>query len=289
MTTATPIHQVDAFTSSPFRGNPAAVCVLEAARDEAWMQAVAAEMNLAETAFLWPEGDAWRLRWFTPTVEVPLCGHATLASAHVLWDTARAKPGAEIRFATKSGWLTAAREDDWIRLDFPALPPRADAAAPPPGLLEALGLAGGLVADHGRRPGTGAGSVTVHEVPRPSASDGPSWLVLLESVDALRGLHPDFRALRGVAGHAVIATARAHGEHDFASRFFAPKAGVDEDPVTGSAHCSLAPFWCARLGRTELSGLQLSQRTGVVRVRHLGDRVHLLGQAVTVLRGELCA
>jgi predicted PhzF superfamily epimerase YddE/YHI9 len=127
----------------------------------------------------------------------------------------------------------------------------------------------------------------VHEVPRPSASDGPSWLVELASVAALRALAPDARALRAVPGHAVIATARGEGEHDFGSRFFAPKAGIDEDPVTGSAHCSLAPFWAARLGRRELSGIQLSSRTGVVRVRALGERVHLLGQAVTVLRGEL--
>ncbi|MBM4381765.1 MAG: PhzF family phenazine biosynthesis protein [Deltaproteobacteria bacterium] len=272
MTQLIPLHQVDAFTDTPFRGNPAAVCLLGAPRDAAWMQAVAAEMNLAETAFLWPEGDAFRLRWFTPAVEVPLCGHATLASAHVLWETGRAKPDAPIAFATLSGTLTAAHEGEWIQLDFPALPPRAESSAPPAGLLAALGLA----------------HATVHEVPRPNASDGPSWLVVLPSEAALLALQPDFRALRDVAGHAVIATARAERAGcDFTSRFFAPKAGVDEDPVTGSAHCSLAPFWCARLGRDELTGVQLSQRTGVVRVRTRGARVHLLGRAVTVLRGEL--
>ena len=269
-----PLHQVDAFTAEPFRGNPAAVCLLDAPRDARWMQAVAAEMNLAETAFLSPEGDAFRLRWFTPAVEVPLCGHATLASAHVLWETARAKAGAPIAFETLSGRLGAAREGEWIQLDFPALPPRAEPGEPPRGLLAALGIP----------------RAVVHEVPRPNASDGPSWLVVLESEAELLALAPDFRALREVAGHAVIATARSErAERDFVSRFFAPKAGVDEDPVTGSAHCSLAPYWCARLGRDELTGVQLSARTGVVRVRTRAARVHLLGQAVTVLRGDLSA
>jgi len=277
MTSSMPLYQVDAFTRVPFRGNPAAVCLLDAPRDADWMQDVAGEMNLAETAFLSPEQGAWRLRWFTPAVEVPLCGHATLASAHVLWESGRAKPAETLAFETLSGRLSAECESDgWIRLDFPALPPRPASCPPPLGLLAALGLAASAL----RR---------VYEVPRPNASDGPSWLVELASVAALRALAPDFRALRAVEGHAVIASSRGEGEHDFASRFFAPKAGVDEDPVTGSAHCSLAPFWCARLGRSELSGVQLSQRTGVVRVRTRGARVHLLGEAVTVLRGELRA
>jgi PhzF family phenazine biosynthesis protein len=276
MTKLVPIHQVDAFTDAPFLGNPAAVCLLDAPRDAPWMQAVAAEMNLAETAFVWPEGGAFGLRWFTPAVEVPLCGHATLASAHVLYDTGRVREDAAIAFDSHSGRLAAEREGAWIRLDFPALPPREMPCAPPPGLLDALGL-------------NAASGARVHEVPRPNATDGPSWLVELASVAALRAVQPDFPALRSVAGHAVILTARGEGEYDFVSRFFAPKAGVDEDPVTGSAHCSLAPFWCARLGREELTGQQLSQRTGVVRVRRRGGRVHLLGHAVTVLRGELCA
>jgi PhzF family phenazine biosynthesis protein len=268
------LHQVDAFTSEPFRGNPAAVCLIDEPRDAAWMQSVAAEMNLAETAFLWPENGVHRLRWFTPAVEVPLCGHATLASAHVLWNVGAVGPKAEIAFETLSGRLTAAPEDDWIRLDFPALPPRAETCPPPDGLLAGLGIE----------------TARVHEVPRPNASDGPSWLVELASEAELIALRPDFRALAAIVGHAVIATARGAGAgRDFVSRFFAPKAGVDEDPVTGSAHCSLAPFWCARLGREELTGQQLSQRTGVVRVRRRGGRVHLLGHAVTVLRGELCA
>ncbi len=276
MTKPIPLHQVDAFTDVPFRGNPAAVCLLDAPRDAAWMQAVAAEMNLAETAFLWPEGSAQRLRWFTPAVEVPLCGHATLASAHVLYETGRAPAHAALAFDTLSGRLTAEREDaGWIRLDFPALPPRPEPCTPPAGLMAALGL--------------GTSAATVHEVPRPNASDGPSWLVVLPSPAALRAVAPDYRALARVAGHAAIVTAPGEGAHDFVSRFFAPKAGVDEDPVTGSAHCSLAPYWCERLGREELTGLQASARSGVVRVRRRGARVHLLGQAVTVLRGELGA
>ncbi len=273
MTKPVPIHQVDAFTDVPFRGNPAAVCLLDAARDAAWMQDVAAEMNLAETAFLWRDADAYRLRWFTPAVEVPLCGHATLASAHVLFETAREKPDAEIAFETLSGRLLAAREGGWIRLDFPALPPRAEPTAPPPGLMTSLGLA----------------AARVYEVPRPNTSDGPSWLVEVASLADVLAVRPDFGALRRVSGHAVILTARGEGDHDFVSRFFVPKAGIDEDPVTGGAHCSLAPFWSARLGREELTGFQLSLRTGIVRVRQRGARVHLLGQAVTVLRGELNA
>jgi len=278
MTKPVPIHQVDAFANEPFRGNPAAVCVLEAPRDEGWMQSVAAEVNLAETAFLWREANAWRLRWFTPAVEVPLCGHATLASAHVSWETGLAPAGATLAFETLSGRLEASREGEWIRLDFPVLRPRSEPCDPPSGLLEALGLAGAR-----------AGAPRVHEVPRPLANDGPSWLIELASPAALRALAPDFAALRRVAGHAVIATARGEGAHDFVSRFFAPKAGVDEDPVTGSAHCTLAPFWSARLGRDELTGLQISQRSGVVRVRTRGARVDLLGRALTVLRGELLA
>lgn len=268
------LHQVDAFTNEPFRGNPAAVCLLDGPRDAAWMQAVAAEMNLAETAFVSPEKGVHRLRWFTPAVEVPLCGHATLASAHVLWNVGAVAARDEIRFETLSGRLTAALEGDWIRLDFPALPPRNEPCAPPDGLLAALGVE----------------AARVHEVPRPNASDGPSWLVELASEAELLALRPDFRALAAIAGHAVIATARGtDAGRDYVSRFFAPKLGIDEDPVTGSAHCSLAPFWCARIGRDALTGVQLSARTGIVRVRTRGARVEMSGQAVTVLRGELQA
>lgn len=269
-----PLHQVDAFTDVPFRGNPAAVCLPDGPRESGWMQAVAAEMNLAETAFVWREDDAYRLRWFTPTVEVPLCGHATLASAHVLWRVGAVPTTAPIAFETLSGRLVAAPEGDWIRLDFPALPPRTEPCPPPAGLLEALAIA----------------SARVHEVPRPKAADGPSWLVEVGSETALVAIRPDFGALAALPGHAVIVTAKAAADgRDFVSRFFAPKAGIDEDPVTGSSHCSLAPFWAARLGRSELVGVQLSARTGTVRVRHHGERVDLLGRAVTVLQGELVA
>ncbi|HEX6749051.1 MAG TPA: PhzF family phenazine biosynthesis protein [Longimicrobium sp.] len=258
-----PILQVDAFADRPFGGNPAAVCVMPAARDEAWMQDVAVEMNLSATAFLHPEDGGFRLRWFTPTVEVALCGHATLASAHVLWETGALAPGDEARFHTKSGLLTCRRDDGWVWMDFPAQPEQA--SEPIPGLAEALGV--------------------------PLVYVGRSQLdVLVEvgSEDEVRAVEPDLRALRGVRTRGVIVTARASdGGYDFVSRFFAPAAGLDEDPVTGSAHCVLAPYWARRLGRGELTGYQASRRGGTVRVRVAGDRVLLGGRAVTVLRGEL--
>lgn len=252
------IHQVDAFTSQPFAGNPAAVCVLDAPRPDAWMQAVAAEMNLSETAYLLEEGREWRLRWFTPTVEVDLCGHATLASAHVLFEQSHKPP---LRFATHSGVLSAAREGDFITLDFPAL--FSEPAAAPPGLAEALGA-----------------------IPAAVSSSRFDCLVELESEDAVRNLRPDIQKLAQVDVRGVIVTARA-AEFDFVSRFFAPRAGVDEDPVTGSAHCALAPYWAAKLGKHAMTGFQASRRGGVVSVRLAGDRVTLAGQAVTVLRAEL--
>ncbi|HEU0014294.1 MAG TPA: PhzF family phenazine biosynthesis protein [Longimicrobium sp.] len=258
-----PILQVDAFTDRPFRGNPAAVCVLEAPRDEQWMQDVAAEMSLSETSFLHREGDGWRLRWFTPAVEVDLCGHATLASAHVLWEWEHLHEGEPARFHTRSGQLTARREGGWIMMDFPALP--AEAAVAPEGLARALGLE------------------PVHV-----ARSRFDLLVEVPSADDVRALRPDLGRLRQVEARGVIVTARGDGGgHDFISRFFAPRVGVDEDPVTGSAHCVLAPYWAGRLGRDELVGYQASRRGGVVRVRAAGDRVHLGGQAVTVLRGQL--
>jgi len=259
------IVQVDAFASRPFSGNPAAVCVLPAPRDERWMQDVACEMNLAETAFLHPENEGYRLRWFTPTIEMALCGHATLASAHVLWEEGRLPADRQARFHTQSGLLTADRHGDWIELDFPATPPAP--AAAPPGLAAALG-----------------GSVTPRWVGR-SKFD---YLVEVESEATVRTLTPDLAALEKVEARGMIVTSRAttHG-YDFVSRFFAPRAGVPEDPVTGSAHCALTPFWSERLQRTEMTAYQASPRGGVVRVRLAGDRVMLAGQAVTVLRGEL--
>jgi PhzF family phenazine biosynthesis protein len=268
------IYTVDAFTSSPFAGNPAAVCPLPVPADEAWMRAVAREMNLSETAFLSPRDGVGRpaagefdLRWFTPAVEVALCGHATLASAHVLWETETVGPDCVLRFHTRSGVLTArrdaGREGRWIQLDFPAKAPEpADA---PPALIDALGVTPVWVG-HNRM----------------------DYLLELESEEAVRRVEPDHRLLRTLPVRGVIVTARSESaEFDFVSRFFAPGAGIDEDPVTGSAHCCLGPYWQGRLGRPDFLARQVSARGGVVRVGCRGDRVLLGGQAVTVLRGEL--
>ena len=260
------ITQVDAFTDRPFAGNPAAVCILATAADPAWMLNVAREMNLAETAFLVRQKDGYDLRWFTPEVEIDLCGHATLASAHVLWEEGHLTPNAQARFHTKSGLLTADQKGSWIELDFPATP--APAAPPPAGLIAALGAKPQFV---GR-----------------SRFD---YLVELDSEATVRRLAPDLGALARVEARGVIVTSRADdkSEYDFVSRFFAPQSGVPEDPVTGSAHCALTPYWSGKLGKTELVAYQASARGGVLRVRLAGDRVHLGGQAVTVLRGELTA
>lgn len=258
-----PLHQVDAFADRPFAGNPAAVCLLDAPADAAWMQAVAREMNLSETAFVHPAADGFGLRWFTPSLEVDLCGHATLATAHVLWETGRLARGALARFLTKSGVLTATWQEGWIELDFPALPARA--ADAPAGLVSALGA-------------------------RPVWTGRSRFDLLLEVATAaeLRALAPDFTALRRVDVRGAIVTARADDpRYAFVSRFFAPAVGVDEDPVTGSAHSVLAPYWCGKLGTEVLTGYQASARGGVVRVRMAGDRVRIGGQAVTVLTGEL--
>jgi PhzF family phenazine biosynthesis protein len=257
------VVQVDAFADRPFTGNPAAVCVLGRPRDAAWMQSVALEMNLSETAFLEPADGGWGLRWFTPEVEIDLCGHATLASAHVLWESGQLDPAAEARFHTRSGLLTARRDGEWIWLNFPALPPAP--AEVPAGLAEALG------------------AQPVH-VGR-SRFD---VIAEVESEEVVRALKPDLTRLRQVQARGVIVTARgAGGEFDFVSRFFAPQSGVAEDPVTGSAHCVLAPYWAEKLGKREMTAFQASRRGGLVRVRLDGDRVHLGGRAVTVLRGEL--
>jgi PhzF family phenazine biosynthesis protein len=258
-----PIVQVDAFTSRPFEGNPAAVCVLPAARDAAWMQNVAREMNLSETAFLVRGESAYDLRWFTPATEVDLCGHATLASAHALWEGGHLAKDETARFQTKSGLLTARRIDDWIELNFPATPP---APAPAPdGLAEALGVQPTFV---GR-----------------SRFD---YLVEVESEAIVRDLRPDFGAIRRLPVRGVIVTSAATTPGwDFVSRFFAPAAGVDEDPVTGSAHCCLTPFWSAKLGKATMVARQVSARGGTMRVTLDGDRVRMAGQAITVMRGEL--
>jgi len=254
---------VDAFASAPFAGNPAAVCLLPDPRGDAWMQAVAREMNLAETAFLLRQGDEFGLRWFTPAVEVDLCGHATLASAHVLWEEGHLDPAAEARFHTRSGVLRATRRAGWITLDFPATAPVP--CEPVPELARAL------------------------DAPiRFSARTPFDYLVELESEAAVRGLTPDLGLLARLGGRGVIVTARsATPGIDFVSRFFAPAAGVPEDPVTGSAHCALGPLWGERLGKSSMVGYQASPRGGVVRVTVAGDRVLLGGQAITMLRAEL--
>jgi PhzF family phenazine biosynthesis protein len=258
-----PIVQVDAFATGPFTGNPAAVCVLAGARDEAWMQAVAMEMSLSETAFLHPRDDGYALRWFTPRVEVALCGHATLASAHTLWETGALAADDLARFHTLSGELRCRRDGAWIWMDFPAKP--AQPCDPIAGLAEALAVQ-----------------------PRLVARSHFDVLVEVASEDEVLAAQPDFTALGRVQARGVIVTAAATRKgYDCVSRFFAPSVGVDEDPVTGSAHCVLAPFWAARLGRDELTAYQASARGGTLRLRAAGDRVHLGGQAVTVLRGEL--
>lgn len=257
------IYQVDAFTDRPFAGNPAAVCILAEQGDDRWMQQVATEMNLSETAFLHREEDGFRLRWFTPAAEVDLCGHATLASAHILWETGTLAPDQQARFHTRSGLLTAERNGEWIELDFPAKPEQQVAA--PAHLEEALGVA-----------------------PRYVGKSQFDLLVELDSETAVRALYPDFRALKQIDGRGVIVTSRADASpYDFVSRCFYPQVGIDEDPVTGSAHCVLAPFWNRRLGKTEFRAYQASARGGELRVRLQGDRVKLGGQAITVLRGEL--
>lgn len=257
------ITQVDAFTNKPFRGNPAAVCVLSAPREESWMQAVAQEMSLSETAFLSPHEEGYRLRWFTPRVEVELCGHATLASAHVLWEEGHLEASQTARFFTRSGRLSAQKNGAWIEMDFPA-EPEAQAVVPN-GLNEAL-----------------------HTTPQYVGKNRFDYLVEVDSEETLRHLQPNLAALAQIPMRGVIVTSRsASKEYDFVSRFFAPGVGVDEDPVTGSAHCCLAPYWRARLQKDEMVGYQASSRGGIVRVRIAENRVCLAGQAVTVLRGEL--
>ena len=269
------ITTVDAFADRPFAGNPAAVCVLDRPAATNWMQHLARELNLCETAFLVPEpGGGHGLRWFTPTVEVDLCGHATLASAHVLWESGHLDRATPARFFTRSGTLTATRGDDgWITLDFPASPPGAGHVPAVEELVRALGIEPAEV---------------VEAVPGRS-----DLLVAVRSAATVRALRPDFALLAAIPARGVIVTARADADHasaaDFVSRFFGPNVGVPEDPVTGSAHCLLGPYWAGKLGRSELVGYQASERGGIVRVRVSGDRAFLGGRAVTVLRAELTA
>ena len=266
------LFQIDAFTDAPFKGNPAGVCLLDGRSvDDTWMQNVAAEMNLAETAFVRRQGDpstapeasGWSLRWFTPTIEVALCGHATLATAHALLEEGLLATGATAHFHTKSGVLTARQDGDLIELDFPAKV--AEPSAPAGGLIEALG--------------TQPVRVSRNEF---------DYLVEMTDEDDIRSLTPDFGLLRRIPVRGVIVTSRASTPgFDFVSWFFAPGSGIDEDPVTGSAHCALAPYWAPRLGKTAFMAYQASPRGGVLRVTLAGNRVRMAGRAVTVLRGEL--
>jgi PhzF family phenazine biosynthesis protein len=260
----TRIVTVDAFTNVPFAGNPAAVCLLEQPRPEEWLRSIAREMNLSETAFLVPRDDEFDLRWLTPAVEVDLCGHATVASAHVLWEDGHLPFGKQARFHTRSGLLTADLRGDWIELDFPlkiAVP-----ADPPAELLPALGI----------------------PTPLGILKNAFDYMVEVETEEKLRALTPDHGLLRRIPVRGVIVTARSSTrEFDFVSRFFAPGSGIDEDPVTGSAHTALAPYWSAKLGKTEMTGYQASARGGIVRVRMNGDRVILGGQAITIQRSML--
>lgn len=259
------IYQVDAFTDTPFTGNPAAVCLLEGDRPDAWMQALGAEMNVSEAAIVRrrEESNAFDLRWFTPVMEVDLCGHATLAAAHVLWEKGEASIDRAIAFHTRSGILTAIHQHEWIELDFPADP--LSEVPTPPGMEAALGLRAAYV---------GKG----HD----------DYLVVVASVQQVRDLAPDFQQLASIPGRGFIVTAPGGGEFDFVSRFFAPRAGIDEDPATGSAHCTLAGYWQGRLGKTTFIARQISKRGGTLRVEVAGNRVILGGQAMMVLQGKLC-
>lgn len=262
----TRLYQVDSFSDKPFAGNPAAVCLVENVENEVWMQQVAAEMNLAETAFVCPHGkDEFRIRWFTPEAEVDLCGHATLASARILFDTGIVPEDRLCRFHSNSGILTARRAHGLIELDFPATP--VVEATVPDGILESLGAAP-----------TFAGR-TVHD-----------WFFVVSSAKEVRALEPDFARLRQTGSRGLIVTARdENGEFDFISRFFAPGIGIDEDPVTGSAHCALGPWWQKSMGKSVFRAWQASRRGGELEVEVQGDRVLLRGKSVIVFSAELHA
>lgn len=256
------IFQVDAFTKEKFKGNPAAVCLLEKPADETWMQSVAAEMNLSETAFLSPRDNGYDLQWFTPTVQVDLCGHATLAAACVLYENEIVPANEEIHFFTKSGVLKARRRGDVLELDFPAEP--ATEIVPPPVLLRALGLA-----------------------PLYVGQNRLDVLVQVSEDTMVKEFNPDFQALAQIPARGIILTSRSsNSDFDFVSRYFAPREGINEDPVTGSAHCCLGPFWAQRLGKKEFTAFQASKRSGIVNLRLRGDRVILAGHAIILLRGD---
>ncbi|WP_206093737.1 PhzF family phenazine biosynthesis protein [Paludifilum halophilum] len=257
---------VNTFTNEPFSGNPAGVCVMAEPRDELWMSKVAQEMNLPVTAFLLKQEEGYRIRWFTPTKEIDLCGHATLASAHILWEQGLSKPDETLRFHTRSGVLTADLENGWIKMDFPAQPVQESAL---PTLVE-----------------------QALNVPSPSVQftgkNSAKYLVELESEDRVRNLKPDIGLLKTMPfkGDLIVTGRGTSKEYDFVSRHFAPQSGIDEDPVTGSAHCALGPYWGKRLNRTDLLAYQVSRRGGFLQVHTSGDRVYLSGRAITIMRAE---
>ena len=268
----TPLWHIDAFSEQPFGGNPAAVCLLSVPAEAAWMQAIAAEMNLSETAFLVRQGDGFSLRWFTPTVEVDLCGHATLASAHALWEQGLVDQGTAIHFQTRSGELVASRRDGLIWLDLPVW--AAEPTAVPPSVLAALGVTPVWAGIAG--PGNDPASVQ------------RNYLLILPNARAVRQARPDFAALRAATPCGVIVSSRGEdSSYHFISRYFAPGAGINEDPVTGSAHCTLGPYWADQLGMANLAAYQASDRGGEIWVRVTDDRVRVGGKAVTVVRGNL--
>ncbi|MDS3860407.1 PhzF family phenazine biosynthesis protein [Thermosynechococcaceae cyanobacterium BACA0444] len=265
MSAKIPLFQVNAFTDRPFSGNPAAVCLLHEDREPAWLQGVAAEMNLSETAFLLPQGQDFQLRWFTPTLEVDLCGHATLAAAHVLLNQNLVPADQPMTFHTRSGPLIARQVGNYLELDFPIQP--IVPTELPELLIAGLGITGAKLKFLGKTPA--------------------DYFIELDA-ETLRGLQPNFPTLAQVPGRGVIVTAKADvPEADFISRFFAPAAGIAEDPVTGSAHCSLYPYWSEKLDKKQLTGFQASGRGGWVKVRGEGERVVLGGQALLIWQGEL--
>ncbi len=258
------IYQADAFTEKPFGGNPAGVCLLTGPADAVWMQHVARDMNVSETAFLYGENGGYNLRWFTPAVEVEICGHATLASAHILWETGRVSRGEAIEFYTLSGTLTAAMQGDMIELDFPSEP--ENKAEAPPALVESLGVK-----------------------PLYIGKNRFDYLVEAGSEKEVRALSPDFALLGTIPVRGVMVTAASDdAKYDFVARFFGPASGINEDPATGSAYCCLGPYWERKLGKSEFLAYQASPRGGVIGVRVAGDRVKLLGKAVTVFKGGTC-
>ncbi len=258
------VFHINAFARQPFEGNPACVCLLRQAATDAWMQSVAAEMNLSETAFVWQRGNRFNLRWFTPLAEVHLCGHATMAAAHALWSAEWLSVEQPAVFDTLSGQLLAFLVNGQIEMDFPVHQPHP--TSPPEGLFAALGIADAEYV----------------------GTDGSDYLLQLKSETCVRRLAPDFRRLGRIPTRGIIVTARSDSSQpDVVSRFFCPALGIDEDPVTGSAHSVLAPFWSARIGRNTLTARQVSRRGGNLVMRIAGERVFISGHCVSVFRGEM--